>query len=178
MNLVVLNGRLTSKPELKKSASGKEYCQFTLAVRRYYTKDSKDNADFIECVAYGNLARHIVNNFDKGTPMLVKDGSINTRTYNLAGKQINMMQVVVLSVQYNLRDEKNRQKLVPKGLSSNQSKSNTFKPHMTIDDDLDDELFDDPSMSSVDYSKHYEQEHYSAEEEEYYNAKSYDEPDE
>jgi single-strand DNA-binding protein len=126
MNLVVLNGRLTNKPELKTAASGKEYCQFTLAVRRYFKKnnETKNSTDFVECVAYGNLAKYIASKFDKGQPMLVKEGTIYTKSQDILGKKINLMQVVVLSVEFNLSDkEKNVEPPIVFGGQSYQAES-------------------------------------------------------
>lgn len=36
MNTVIFIGRLVKDPQLATSSSGKEYCQFTLAVNRQY----------------------------------------------------------------------------------------------------------------------------------------------
>ena len=53
MNLVILTGRLTRDPELKFGQSGKAYSRFSLAVNR---AGKKDEADFINCVAFGKTA--------------------------------------------------------------------------------------------------------------------------
>ena len=48
MNDIKLLGRLTNAPELKRSASGRDYAWFTVAVPR---QNNRDEADFIRCVA-------------------------------------------------------------------------------------------------------------------------------
>ena len=53
MNNVVLIGRLTKDPELKYSQAGKAYCRFTVAVNREF---NKDEADFINCLAFNKTA--------------------------------------------------------------------------------------------------------------------------
>lgn len=63
MNIVVLVGRLTRDPELKYGQSGKAYSRFSLAVNRPM---SKDEADFINCVAFGKTAELIGEYLRKG----------------------------------------------------------------------------------------------------------------
>ena len=53
MNNCSFIGRLTDKPELA-GEDKKQYCRFTLAVQR-----DKDNADFIDAVAFGSYANVI-----------------------------------------------------------------------------------------------------------------------
>lgn len=49
MNDIKILGRLTDTPEIKRSASGRDYAWFTVAVPR---RNNKDEADFIRCVAF------------------------------------------------------------------------------------------------------------------------------
>ena len=56
MNLVTLIGRLTRDPELKYSQSGKAFCKFSIAVTREF---NRDEADFINCVAWDKRAETI-----------------------------------------------------------------------------------------------------------------------
>lgn len=75
MNSVILTGRLTRDPETKYTASGKNCCNFTLAVRK-----NKDEADFINCVAFGKTAENIAQYMSKGK-MLGIQGSIHNNNY-------------------------------------------------------------------------------------------------
>ena len=52
LNKVILGGRLTANPELKKTGSGVAVTSFTIAVDRKYQKDSEKKADFITIVAW------------------------------------------------------------------------------------------------------------------------------
>ena len=53
MNKVILIGRTTKSPELRYApGTGTAVCRFTLAVNRPY---KKDEADFINCVAFGKI---------------------------------------------------------------------------------------------------------------------------
>lgn len=67
MNDIKLLGRLTDAPELRKSASGRNYAWFTVAVPR---ANNRDEADFIRCVAFDKLAGAIVQHCGKGRQVL------------------------------------------------------------------------------------------------------------
>ena len=82
MNTVVLSGRMAKDPELKYTSGGKANARFTLAVQR-----TKDEADFINCVAWEKTAETIVEYFKKGSQIAVQ-GSIRTGSYEKDGKTI------------------------------------------------------------------------------------------
>ena len=82
MNKVVLIGRLTKEPELRKTPTDLAVCQFTIAVNRDYTpKDGEKQADFINCVAWRNQAENLCKYQHKGS-LIAIDGSIQTRSYD------------------------------------------------------------------------------------------------
>lgn len=81
MNNVVLMGRLTKDPELKYSQDGKGWCKFTIAVNREF---DRDNADFINCVAFSKTAENIAKYFSKGKPILLQ-GRLQVSTYEKNG---------------------------------------------------------------------------------------------
>ena len=82
MNKVILIGRLTKDPELKKTNSGLSYVQFNLAVNRNYTnKSGEKQADFINCVAWRTQADNLVKYIRKGG-LIGIEGEIQTRTYD------------------------------------------------------------------------------------------------
>ena len=97
INNVVLVGRLTAKPELRQTQSGKGVTSFTLACDRQYGKNKE--ADFISCVAWDKTAEVIVNYMDKGR-LIAVDGRIQTRNYkDRDGKTVYVTEVVVNQVQ-------------------------------------------------------------------------------
>ena len=57
LNRVILMGRLTADPELRKTASDLSVTSFTLAVDRNYGKGADRQTDFINCVGSGILGR-------------------------------------------------------------------------------------------------------------------------
>ena len=82
MNKVILIGRLTKDPELKKTNSGLSYVQFNLAVNRNYTnKSGEKQADFINCVTWRTQADNLVKYIKKGG-LIGIEGEIQTRTYD------------------------------------------------------------------------------------------------
>jgi len=78
INTVALIGRLTKRPELKKTTSNTSVTSFTLAVSSYVNGEEK--ADFIECVAWSQIAETVAKYCDKGHRIGIS-GRISTRTY-------------------------------------------------------------------------------------------------
>ena len=78
MNKVVLIGRLTADPNLSYAAgTGTAVCRFTLAVTRPF---KRDEADFINCVAFNKTAETIGQYLVKGRQIAVS-GNIRTGSY-------------------------------------------------------------------------------------------------
>ena len=73
MNQVVLMGRLTRDPELRRTQSGTAVASFTLAVDRGFTpRDGGERqTDFIDCVAWRNTGEFVSKYFVKGQMMAV-----------------------------------------------------------------------------------------------------------
>lgn len=91
MNHVTLMGRLTREPELKYSQAGKAYCRFSLAVQREF---NREEADFINCLAFGKTAETIAEWLGKGRRIALQ-GRIQTGNYeNKNGEKVNTFEVV------------------------------------------------------------------------------------
>lgn len=81
MNKVILGGRLTADPELKKTQSGVPVVSFQLAVNRRYTGEGNQQVtDFLTCVAWQKTAEFICGYFRKGSSIAVT-GEIQTRVW-------------------------------------------------------------------------------------------------
>jgi single-strand DNA-binding protein len=81
LNVAAIQGRFTQEPELKTTSSGVPVLSFCLAVERQYVKSGEERqADFIDCVAWKNIAEFISKYFSKGS-MIVLEGSIQTRNF-------------------------------------------------------------------------------------------------
>lgn len=79
LNVVVLNGRLTSDPELKYTPSNVAVTNFTLAVDRAFSGKEKVT-DFINIVAWRSTAEFVSRYFQKGQLVAVQ-GSLHVREY-------------------------------------------------------------------------------------------------
>ena len=82
LNHIVLMGRLTRDPELRRTGSGIAVASFSLAVDRdYQSKDAAEKTvDFIDIVAWRNTAEFVSKYFTKGR-MAVVSGRLQIRTW-------------------------------------------------------------------------------------------------
>lgn len=80
MNLIVIHGRITRKPELKTTDSGIEVCNFSVAVNRPTGKDKKSVADFFDCTAWRQTGAFVEKYFDTGDGIIVY-GAMHSRKY-------------------------------------------------------------------------------------------------
>ena len=95
LNRVILMGRLTADPELRKTASDLSVTSFTLAVDRNYGKGADRQTDFINCVAWRQTGEFIARYFQKGS-MIAVVGSIQSRSWDgNDGKKQYATEVVV-----------------------------------------------------------------------------------
>ena len=94
MNVVILMGRMTRDPELKYTSSGKAFANFSLAVQK-----TKDEAEFIDCMAWEKTAETIAEYFRKGNKILIQ-GRLNISTYEKGGENRKMTRVMVYSFEF------------------------------------------------------------------------------
>lgn len=82
LNHIVIMGRLTRDPELRKTGSGVSVASFTVAVDRDFSgKDGGDKeTDFIDCVAWRNTGEFVSKYFTKGR-MIVVSGRLQLRDW-------------------------------------------------------------------------------------------------
>ena len=101
INRVVLIGRLTKDPELRRTAQGDAVTSFTLAVNRNFTSsDGQQQADFINCVVWKKSAEIVEKYCSKGSLVGV-EGRIQTRSYdNSQGQKVYVVEVICDSVQF------------------------------------------------------------------------------
>ncbi len=82
MNKAILIGRLTKDPELRTTPTGRNVCQFSVAVSRNFTNaNGEREADFINCVVWDKQAENLVKYQKKGNQIAV-EGRIQTRNYD------------------------------------------------------------------------------------------------
>ena len=100
INKVILVGRITKDPALRKTQNGTSVVSFTLACNRKVKQDGQPDADFINCQAWGKTAEVICQYVFKGH-LLGLEGRIQTRSYDdKDGKRVYVTEVVADSVQF------------------------------------------------------------------------------
>ena len=82
LNHIVIMGRLTRDPELRRTGSGLPVASFSVAVDRDFGKNEngEKETDFIDCVAWRNTAEYVSKYFTKGR-MIVVSGRLQIRSW-------------------------------------------------------------------------------------------------
>ena len=81
LNQIVLMGRLTRDPELRRTGSGIAVASFTLAVDRdYAAQGAERETDFVDIVAWRSTAEFVSKYFTKGR-MAVVSGRLQIRNW-------------------------------------------------------------------------------------------------
>ena len=106
INRVVLVGRLTRDPELRKSTAGTSICTFTVAIdNRQKNADGSKSTSYIPVVVFSNSAETVAKYARKGLLVGV-EGRLNQRSYvksdNTKG---SVIEVIADSVQFLERRE-------------------------------------------------------------------------
>jgi single-strand DNA-binding protein len=100
LNRVVLVGRMTRDPELRRVGSGSAVTSFTLALNRNFQSADGQQADYIPCVVWNKVAENVEKYCSKGSLVGV-EGRLRSRTYdNAQGQKVYVVEVVCDSVQF------------------------------------------------------------------------------
>lgn len=119
MNKVILMGRLVRDPEVRYTQDGKAVGKFTLAVNRAY---KKDEADFINCVAFGKSAEFAEKYLNKGTKIAL-DGRWQTGSYtNKDGQKVYTNDCIVDNMEF-AESKKEATQTAPEGADDFMSQS-------------------------------------------------------
>lgn len=151
INQVVIMGNLTRDPELRSTPNGQSVCSFSLALNRSY-KDTAGNwqemTDFIDVVAWGNLAERTSQYLSKGRRALVT-GRLQQRSWDQDGQKRSKVEVLANDVTFmdgptttgfsssNNSDEEqssNDQIDEPVTSSTDNNKSNDSEEEISIED--------------------------------------------
>ena len=81
LNHIVVMGRLTRDPELRKTAAGVSVTSFSVAVDRDFSQDGQKETDFLDVVAWRNTAEFAAKYFTKGR-MAVVSGCLQIRNWD------------------------------------------------------------------------------------------------
>lgn len=101
MNKAILIGRLTRDPELRTTPTGRNVCQFSVAVSRTYTNaNGEREADFINCVVWDKQAESLARYQKKGNQIAV-EGRIQTRNYDdKDGKRVYVTEILANNISF------------------------------------------------------------------------------
>ena len=81
LNSVIVQGRITNKPEVKVVSNGDEMIVFSVCHTRDVTNAAGfHDFDYFDCVAWNGVARFVSKNFDKGD-MIILSGKLQVRSY-------------------------------------------------------------------------------------------------
>ena len=117
INRVILVGRMTKDPVLRKTQSGASVTSFTVACERRVKAEGQPTADFINCVCWNKVADNTAQYTHKGSLVGV-EGRIQTRSFDdQSGKRVYITEVVADAVQF----------LEPKGTNS-AAAANAYTP--------------------------------------------------
>jgi single-strand DNA-binding protein len=137
MNKVIIMGRLTRDPEVRYAQTGADgntmaIARFSLAVDRRFKKDGEQQADFLNCVAFGKQGEFVEKYLAKGTKIVV-EGRIQTGSYTdkETGKKVYTTDIVCESLEFAESKTQNS--------TSQEQPSNVGDGFMTVPDNLEDE---------------------------------------
>ena len=101
LNKIIIMGRFTHDPELRRTGSGTAVTSFSLACDRDFKSQSGEKeTDFIEVVAWKNTAEFVSKYFSKGR-MAVVEGRLQIRDWtDKAGSKRTTAEVVADNVYF------------------------------------------------------------------------------
>ena len=102
MNSVQLIGRLTRDPKVRYSngETAIAVARFTVAVDRRLKRDGENNADFINCIAFGKTGEVVEKYFRKGQKIAL-NGRIQTGNYvNNEGQKVYTTDVIAENIEF------------------------------------------------------------------------------
>lgn len=136
INRVVLVGRLTRDPEMRRTQNDVPITSFTLAVDRPFTNQKGEReADFIRIVTWRWLAENCAQYLKKGRLAGV-DGRLQVRSFdNKEGQRVTIAEVVAENVRF-LEPKGNGKKESGVTDKYNDRFSDTFEPLDISDDGL------------------------------------------
>ena len=109
VNIVVMAGNLTRKPEIRYTPKGTGIADFGLASNRRYRQgdEVKDEVCFIDVTVFGSTAEAVVKHLDKGRKVLV-EGRLQFRSWETeVGQRRSKLEVVAERVNFLPQGNKN-----------------------------------------------------------------------
>lgn len=116
LNRIIVMGRMTRNPELRRTNSGTAVASFTVAVDRDFKPQSGEKeTDFIDVVAWRNTAEFVSKYFSKGR-MAVVEGRLQIRDWtDKDGNKRRTAEIVADSVYFGDSKRDGGETVEPKG---------------------------------------------------------------
>lgn len=97
MNNIVIKGRLTADPEIRKTSNDVAVANFTVAVDRAF---NRDETDFFRCTAWRSTAEFVQHYFEKGQEILL-NGEMQCNVWaDEDGEKHSSWSVQVMNVEF------------------------------------------------------------------------------
>lgn len=96
MNIAIIQGRPTTRPETEKSEKGKVFCRFRVACERPYKgKNVPKKSDFFTVVCFDKWAQFAANHVEKGALMTVLGRLEQSEYIGRDGKREERVSIIV-----------------------------------------------------------------------------------
>ena len=144
LNHIVLMGRLTRDPELRRTGSGVAVASFTLAVDRdYAAQGAEKETDFVDIVAWRSTAEFVSKYFSKGR-MAVVSGRLQIRNWqDKEGNKRRSAEVVADNVYFG---ESKRDSMASSGFDQTPPVSYQAPANPAASSDFSTLMDDDPDL--------------------------------
>ena len=144
LNHIVLMGRLSSDPELRRTGSGIAVASFTLAVDRdFASQGGEKETDFVDIVAWRSTAEFVSKYFTKGR-MAVVSGRLQIRNWqDKEGNKRRSAEVVADNVYFG---ESKRDSMASSGFDQTPPVSYQAPANPAASSDFSTLMDDDPDL--------------------------------
>jgi len=108
LNKVIIAGRLTRKPELRKTPGGVSVTDLLVALNREFVTNNGDRQQevcFVDVVVWGKQADHCVQTLDVSSSVLI-EGRLQLDVWEKEGEKRCKLRVAAVSVQFLDKGEK------------------------------------------------------------------------
>ena len=141
VNRVVLVGRLTKAPELKRTNNGNPVTSFTLAFsNRTKNADGSPSSSFVNCTAWNKTAELVFQYCLKGSQLCVDGRLVEIKFQRKDGTNASRIEIVVENIQLlgkkNITEDKNDGDVADTSLDDVYEKESDSAAGDMADDDL------------------------------------------